>query len=1458
MKIKNEERLMKMAQTNHAWRKVVSVFLCLVMCFTSYVLCVPTANALVDNGNANVQKEDQYGTPVWDGTMDRWGVWGTEGSSQWLKLSYPSHIYLDVSETLESAGYRFDVSWGFGASDSPKFRIVLTGGVWGDNNSLSRNDYPSGYFTMEDYFSDYSADSSPWTNNDGGTSQIYAGGPGSEDGTTYDVGVYYDVFAPWSNETITYRSNGISTHYATIYLKGTPSKTGTATYTTTGENPILVAFQEWGKNWAWEDEWWKEYDYVSKPDSVSEQAPASDGNYYPEIFWDITIYDKSSLQDEIDRAEAFRDAFLKWNSPEYVTAGSWDAFLTALQEAKDAIVVRETTQETLDAAQSKLRQAAEALEFNVDETNLNNQLSNAASYYNDRDNLKDDYTAATWNAFITAYEAADAFTTPNRWKPYANSANVNAEDFQARSDELQTKQEEVNTLASNLTDAFNKLLKKASFAEFDTHYADNKVTGTCYTAASLKAYNDAVAAVEELRDTDPPITSQSTVDSTIDAYLEAFQNLTEEHTYNEDSKQVEQTPATCEQEGLAYQYCAVCNTAYQEIILPATGHVKGEPTGESFAGDCQNAPWVAYDCVNCDEDIIEYGEINPNAHVWEAEGEITTRPTCTTPGVRTFECTVDGCSATRTESVDPVADAHVKGEGTHVAADCLNPGKIEYYCTEEGCGALIEAVVLEDEPALGHEYNFEGDPVSSTDGDCVIKATETYKCIRCDHTTTIETAVNPSIHHSELILQNAKEGTCTEEGYSGDWYCESCKTIVTQGSNTGKNPDKHSSTDTYIDGQKDATCTENGYTGDVRYSCCHQIKEEGTVITAPGHNFEKTETVLANCQQGGYELWACANCEYTEKRNETGVNAENHANSTPVLVEGTIVDPKDCTKPYNTGDYKYTCCDTIVSGEHDAPYADHEWDNGAQEGTVYVYHCTHEGCEVTKKETCHHTGGTATCISKPVCDICHQEYGNLNPDNHGSIVEKDAVAATCTTDGREAGTYCNDCGKWVTGGATIEKTGHDYQVTGTEVITKATCKTPATIKYTYTCANGCGDTYDETKTDVTGALDSENHEDIVTDAAIAATCTTPGKTEGSHCEACGVVRAPQETVDALGHEWGAYTTTKEPTCTEAGEKTAHCTRTDCDETDVQPVEATGHDMGDWYVKVESTCKDYGYEQSDCSKCDYFETRPLTELAEHNYQWVTTGGSCTEGVTKQLKCTVCGDIRETSTEEPTGHTLGEWTVTVEPGCTTAGSRYALCSVCGETVTESIPATGHTYGEGVLILHPEDADDGIGLMRYTCINCGYWYDREITDTGHTHHGGTATCVDRAVCEECGREYGGYDSSNHVNVVPMPDAEATCETDGHTGGTYCTACGATVDEPVITTPATGHVDADGDGICDVDGKPVTPEDDDEEDDIWSGYRCKMCDEYEENKDKPFIGFFYMIIHFFVHLISYINHLT
>lgn len=67
------------------------------------------------------------------------------------------------------------------------------------------------------------------------------------------------------------------------------------------------------------------------------------------------------------------------------------------------------------------------------------------------------------------------------------------------------------------------------------------------------------------------------------------------------------------------------------------------------------------------------------------------------------------------------------------------------------------------------------------------------------------------------------------------------------------------------------------------------------------------------------------------------------------------------------------------------------------------------------------------------------------------------------------------------------------------------------------------------------------HENIVTDEAAASTCTTDGKTEGSHCKDCGTVIKAQETVKATGHQWDAGTVTTPATATAKGVKTYMCT-----------------------------------------------------------------------------------------------------------------------------------------------------------------------------------------------------------------------------------------------------------------------------------------------------------------------------
>lgn len=84
-----------------------------------------------------------------------------------------------------------------------------------------------------------------------------------------------------------------------------------------------------------------------------------------------------------------------------------------------------------------------------------------------------------------------------------------------------------------------------------------------------------------------------------------------------------------------------------------------------------------------------------------------------------------------------------------------------------------------------------------------------------------------------------------------------------------------------------------------------------------------------------------------------------------------------------------------------------------------------------------HTGSTATCTSKAVCDICGVEYGEIKVSNHTNLIKTEAKAATCTADGNTAYWTCENCGKFfsdenATEEITIEDTlikatGHDYQ-----------------------------------------------------------------------------------------------------------------------------------------------------------------------------------------------------------------------------------------------------------------------------------------------------------------------------------------------------------------------------------------------------------------------------------------------
>ena len=140
-------------------------------------------------------------------------------------------------------------------------------------------------------------------------------------------------------------------------------------------------------------------------------------------------------------------------------------------------------------------------------------------------------------------------------------------------------------------------------------------------------------------------------------------------------------------------------------------------------------------CANCGDVIAT--EVIPatGAHTWD-NGTVTTEPTETTPGVRTFTCAV--CSQTKTEVI-PATGAHTFVFTKNIAPTCTEAGYDLYTCS--GCGATEQRNV---KPALGHKWDSGTVTAEPTEKD---PGTMTYTCTVCGQTKTeVIPATGPHTH----------------------------------------------------------------------------------------------------------------------------------------------------------------------------------------------------------------------------------------------------------------------------------------------------------------------------------------------------------------------------------------------------------------------------------------------------------------------------------------------------------------------------------------------------------------------------------------------------------------------------------------------------------------------------------------------------------------------------------------
>ena len=275
-------------------------------------------------------------------------------------------------------------------------------------------------------------------------------------------------------------------------------------------------------------------------------------------------------------------------------------------------------------------------------------------------------------------------------------------------------------------------------------------------------------------------------------------------------------------------------------------------------------------------------------HVW-GEGAITTKPTCTTPGVKTYTCSV--CQKTKTEEIPATGHQHTEVRNVKEAT-CTKEGYTgDTYCTD--CGEKLSDG--KSIPKKDHDYEVK----EHKDATCTKAGYTLFICKKCRNEKREEI---PAAGHLHTEIKNAKEATCMKAGYTGDMYCKDCGEKISSGEVIAKlahtwdegevttaptctkpgvrtytcSVCKATRTETIkatghlhteIRNKKDASCTENGYTGDTYCKDCEELLKKGETVDVLGHQWKETKRVEPSYTKDGQIIYLCNRCG--EQKTET-------------------------------------------------------------------------------------------------------------------------------------------------------------------------------------------------------------------------------------------------------------------------------------------------------------------------------------------------------------------------------------------------------------------------------------------------------------------------------------------------------------------------------------------------------------------------------------------------------------
>ena len=791
------------------------------------------------------------------------------------------------------------------------------------------------------------------------------------------------------------------------------------------------------------------------------------------------------------------------------------------------------------------------------------------------------------------------------------------------------------------------------------------------------------------------------------------------------------TDATCAKDGSLVYTCA-CGDTYTEVI-PATGHTYKAVT---TAANCSQDGKTVYTCACGDT----YTEVIPatGKHTYQT---VTVDATCTTEGSKIHTCSV--CGDTYTEVIAVIAHSYT---AKVTAPTCEKAGYTTYTCA---CGDTYTA---DEVAATGHTHK-----AVTTAATCNKDGKTVYTCVCGDTYTEVIPATGKHTYQKTVTAP-----TCETAGFVV-YTCACGDTYTEEQAATGHN---------YTTKVTAPTCEKAGYT---TYTCACGDTYTADEVAAKGHNYTSKVTA-PTCEKAGYTTYTCA-CGDTYTADEVAATGHNYtAKVTAPTCEKAGYTTYTCacgdtytddevaalghsydavvTEPTNTqGGYTtYTCVcghsyigdetealeNSIVVG--DASFRYEKVAAGTLEDGYYQLQNNNTGKYLTSTKTnnanrlnLESNGQNHVWYIKAVSGGYTVQYGGPNGQYLTFSHEKAAMSTSAQTI-----KFLNTNGYWGIGAISgnpapfLAREGVNTSSTSVHGYASNDYKYPSDVgmdwnlykrvenQATYSVsasdvhhiltdhsfqlqyallANGvatdlpAGGSYSfQVSKDTNGIVAGISDQGLITFNNVAGSCYVKITCTWSEGSAYRYVKVTTELdPNYCDHVYTAETVA--PTCTEMGYTTHTCTV--CGDSYVtDKVAALGHDYES--VTVPATCSVDGSVTNTCACGE--KTVEILKALGHSYTCVETAATCAKDGSKVYTCSVCGDTYTEVIAATGKHTYQ--TVTVEATCTTEGSKTHTCSACGDKYVEAIPVTDHTY-TGV------EAD---GYMVYTCV-CGHSYSEKL---------------------------------------------------------------------------------------------------------------------------------------------------